>query len=57
MMHFFTALKGFTAYEAQLGKLWVKLLRPKFWTRRTALVGFGHGAGGAFVHVGWGDDE
>lgn len=55
-MHF-TALKGFSAYEAQLGKLWAKLLRPKFWTRRTPLVGFGHGAGGAFLQLGWDDDE
>jgi len=28
------ACEGATAFEAQLGPFWVKLLRPRFWCRR-----------------------
>lgn len=28
------ALRGFTAYEIQIGPFWLKLLRPRFWCCR-----------------------
>jgi len=29
-----TAFKGATAFEFQVGRLWMKFLRPSFWCRR-----------------------
>jgi hypothetical protein len=28
------AFRGISAYEAQIGPLWIKLLRPRFWCHR-----------------------
>lgn len=33
-----TALRGATAYEAQVGALWVKLLRPRFWRTSPRMI-------------------
>ncbi len=37
----FTAFKGRTCFEAQLGKYWIKILRPKFWGLGLKLVKVG----------------
>lgn len=34
-------LKGVTSYEAQLGRYWIMILRPRCWNRRMTLVRVG----------------
>jgi hypothetical protein len=38
------AFRGSTAFEIQLGSVWVRVLRPRFWCRRNL---------GRFLQVGW----